>query len=69
MTGHHPWSALLERTFTPEERAAIVAEGAKIADDNRRRERERLADHRRGGAARRGDSAPELGERERPRRP
>ena len=24
MTGHHPWSALLERTFTPEERAAEI---------------------------------------------
>ena len=37
MSGRHSWSTLLERTFTPEERAEIAREGAKIAADNRRR--------------------------------
>ena len=43
MSGHHPWNTLLERTFTPEERATIAAEGAKIADDNRRRRNPRVS--------------------------
>ncbi len=38
MSGHHPWKTLLERTFTPEERAEIAREGAKIAADIDRRQ-------------------------------
>lgn len=49
MSGHHPWNTLLERTFTPEERATIAAEGAKIADDNRRRRNPRVSRNSRSG--------------------
>ncbi len=40
MAGHHPWEKLLEETHTPEQRAVIAREGAKLAADNRRRQRE-----------------------------
>lgn len=38
MSGRHPWTDLLKRTYTPQERAAISADGDKIVADNRRRQ-------------------------------
>ena len=38
MSGRHSWTDLLERTYTPQERAAISADGDKIVADNRRRQ-------------------------------
>ena len=38
MSGRHSWTDLLERTHTPQERAAISADGDKIVADNRRRQ-------------------------------
>lgn len=38
MSGRHSWADLLERTYTPQERAAISADGDKIVADNRRRQ-------------------------------
>ena len=37
MSGRHSWTDLLQRTYTPQERAAISADGDKIVADNRRR--------------------------------
>ncbi len=38
MSGRHSWTDLLERTYTPQERAAISADGDEIVADNRRRQ-------------------------------
>ena len=42
MSGRHSWTELLERTYTPEERAAISADGDRIVADNRRRQAARV---------------------------